>query len=107
MLTGIRAAETILDHGISAQAFGEYYRRANQDIIQDLPYGRGMRLITLMMSDFGFMGMVLRAAQKSPVLKSALFGAVSGHTPYREILRQVLQPNVIWDVLSAIRKEPL
>ena len=104
ILTGIRAADTIINYGFSAQAFHEHYRRANQDIIQDLPYGRGMRLITLTMANFGFMGIVLRAAQKSPVLQSALFGAVSGHTPYREILSQILRPKVIWDILRSIRK---
>ena len=105
--TGIRAAETIMNYGITEQAFHTYYRSANRDIIQDLPFGRSIRLATLFMSDYGFMGMVLRAAEKSPALKSALFGAVSGHTPYREILKQVLQPKVVWNILCSIRKTPL
>jgi flavin-dependent dehydrogenase len=104
MLTGIRAADTILNHGISAKAFHEHYRRANHDIIQDLPYGQSMRQITLIMSNLNLMGIVLRAAHKSPDLKSALFGAVSGHTPYREILTQILHPKVILDLLRSIRK---
>jgi flavin-dependent dehydrogenase len=104
MLTGIRAADTIINYGISSQVFHHHYRSQNQDIIQDLPYGRGMRLVTLAMSNFGLMGMLLRAARKSSVLQSALFGAVSGHTPYREILSQVLRPNVAWAILRSIRK---
>jgi flavin-dependent dehydrogenase len=39
--TGVRAAETILHHGISAAAF-QSYRAANRDILADLPYGRAM-----------------------------------------------------------------
>ena len=105
MLTGIRAAETILNHGISEQAFQAHFCSANRDIIQDLPYGRSARLATVSLSNYGLMGIVLRAAQKSPVLKTALFGAVSGHTPYREILKQVFRPKVIWDILNSIRKE--
>jgi hypothetical protein len=62
-----------------------------------------MRLVTLMMSNLGLMGIVLRAAQKSPDLKSALFGAVSGHTPYREILTQVLRPNIIATILRSFK----
>ena len=105
MLTGIRAADTIINHGISSHVFHYHYRNANQDIIQDLPYGRGMRLVTLAMSNFGLMGIVLRAARKSPALRSALFGAVSGHTSYREVLGQVLRPNVAWAILRAIQKD--
>jgi len=102
--TAIRAADTIVNHGNSAQAFNEHYRSANLDIFQDLPYGRGMRLITLMMSNFGFMGIALRAARKSPALQSALFGAVSGHLPYKEILGYVLDPSIVWDLMRSIRK---
>jgi flavin-dependent dehydrogenase len=105
MLTGIRAADTIVNHGISSHVFNYHYRNANQDIIQDLPYGRGMRLMTLAMSNLGLMGMVLRAAQKSPALRSALFGAVSGHTPYRKVIGQVLRPSVAFAVLGAIKKD--
>jgi hypothetical protein len=104
MLTGIRAADTIVNHGISSHVFHYHYRNANQDIIQDLPYGRGMRLLTLAMSNLGLMGMVLRAAHKSSPLRSALFGAVSGHTPYRKVIGQVLRPNVAFAVLGAVRK---
>ena len=103
MQTGIRAADTILNHGITAQAFQDHYRSANQDIIKDLPYGRGTRLVTLMMSDYGLMGIILRAARESPALQSALFGAVSGHTPYKEILAQIFRPKVLWDLMRAIR----
>jgi flavin-dependent dehydrogenase len=105
ILTGIRAADTIINHGISRQAFHQYYRNANQDIIQDLPYGRGMRLATMLVSKMGLMGMVLRAARKTPLLQSALFGAVSGNTPYKEILGKVLHPDVIWAILRAIKKD--
>jgi flavin-dependent dehydrogenase len=107
MMTGIRAADTIINHGITRQAFYQHYRRANQDIIQDLPYGRGMRLVTLVMSNIGLMGTVLRAARGSSALRSALFGAVSGHTPYREVLSQVIRPAVIWTVLKAMLKKEL
>jgi len=105
--TGIRAADTIINHGISRGAFQYHYRSANWDIIQDLPYGRFMRQVTLAMSNFGLMGIVLRAARKSSPLRSALFGAVSGHTPYRVVLSQILRPNVAWAVLGAIKKNPV
>jgi flavin-dependent dehydrogenase len=105
MLTGIRAAETIINHGVSYQAFHHHYRSANQDIIQDLPYGRGMRLLTMILSNFGVMGIILRAGRKSPALRSALFGAVSGHTPYRKIIAQVIHPKVALAILGAFKNK--
>jgi len=106
ILTGIRAAETISNHGISEQVFQQVYRTVNQDIIRDLPYGRGMRLVTMASSNYGLMGIVLRAARKNPLLRTALFGAVSGHMPYQEVLTNVLRPAVVWAILRSLKKDP-
>lgn len=92
VLTGIRAARTILQAGISFQAFHDHYRQANQDIIQDLPYGRVMRLLTIFLARYGLLDPVLRAAQADRDLRSALFDAVSAHAPYGQVLRRTLRP---------------
>ncbi|NOY99588.1 MAG: hypothetical protein GXP40_10385 [Chloroflexi bacterium] len=101
VLTGIRAAETILQTGISQQAFNDSYRAANQDILRDLPYGRAMRSLTILLSRFGLLDPVVRAARHDPGLQRALFDAVSAHAPYKEIARKALQPQVLWGVLRA------
>jgi flavin-dependent dehydrogenase len=46
ILTGIRAAQVILHHGISAAAF-QAYHTANNDITGDLFYGQMMRRLTI------------------------------------------------------------
>jgi flavin-dependent dehydrogenase len=102
VLTGIRAAETILSHGFSRQAFHEHYRPANQDIIQDLPYGRAMRFLTIFMSRVGLINPVLRAAQNTPDLQSALFDAVSAHALYREVFTKSMRPATILAILRAM-----
>lgn len=102
VLTGIRAAETILNHGYSRQAFHEHYRTVNQDIIQDLPYGRAMRLLTIIISRIGLINPVLRAAKTTPDLQSALFDAVSAHALYREVLAKSLRPKTIAAILKAM-----
>lgn len=102
MLTGIRAAETIIRHGISGKAFQSHYRPANQDIIKDLPYGHGMRLLTILLSRYGLLDPVLRAAHQSPLLRSALLDAVSAHAPYRQVLEKVLRPGIIAMILRAM-----
>lgn len=102
VLTGIRAAETILRHGISKQAFHQNYRVANQDIIKDLPYGHLMRLVAICISRIGLLDSVIRAARSSPTLRAALYDAVSAHSYYKSVLRGALHPQSIWPVLRAM-----
>lgn len=102
MVTGIRAAETIMTKGISRQVFDEFYREANQDIISDLPYGRAMRQFTIFTSRFGLLDPVLRAAQVSPDLRDALYEAVSGHGYYKDVLKKSLRLDVIGAIVKAI-----
>lgn len=102
VLTGIRAAETILNHGHTREAFHQHYRTANQDIIQDLPYGRAMRLLTIFMSRVGLLDPVLRAAHCTPDLQSALFDAVSAHALYREVFVKSLRPKTVFAILRAM-----
>lgn len=100
--TGIRAAETMLHHGISRRAFEQHYRQANQDIIGDLPYGQLMRWLAVYGTQLGLMRPVMAAAERRPELQAALFGAVSGHDPYRRVLKRVLRPAVMRAVLQAL-----
>ncbi len=99
VLTGIRAAETILKAGITCRAFDAHYRAANQDIIRDLPYGRFMRMATIAMTRWGLLAPVVRAARTRLDLQRALFDAVSAHAPYTEVLQRILRPGVIGAVV--------
>jgi flavin-dependent dehydrogenase len=101
VLTGIRAAETILKVGISRAAFDQHYQQANQDIVGDLPYGQGMRLLAIAMARYGLLDPVLQAACQDVHLRAALFNAVSAHAPYRQVLRQALRPHSVLAVLRA------
>ena len=102
VLTGIRAAASILEAGISRQAFHGHYRLANQDILRDVRYGKLMRLLTIFMARYGLLDRVLRAADTDRGLQSALHGAVSAHAPYREVLRLALAPHSLLGVGRAI-----
>jgi flavin-dependent dehydrogenase len=102
VLTGIRAAETILKHGVTENAFRDHYRAANQDIIEDLPYGQGMRLLVILLSRYGLLDPVIRAAHKNAVLRSALLEAVSAKGPYKEVLKKSLNPGVLLAVLGSL-----
>lgn len=99
--TGIRAARTMLQAGISRQAFDCHYRQANQDIIRDLPYGQIMRRLTILLARTGLLDAVLEAARLQPDLRTALFDAVSAHAPYRDIAARSLHPGVMAAVVQA------
>lgn len=101
IITGIRAAETVLQHGISGYAFFNYYRSLNQDITQDLPYGQAMRYFTIFLAHYRLLDPVIRAAKQNRQLQSALFDAVSANAPYRLVIQQSIQPGIILAVLRA------
>jgi flavin-dependent dehydrogenase len=97
--TGLRAADTIMHGGISARAFQESYRRANQEIRSDYPYGQLMRLLTTGLARTDLLGLILRAASREPRVRAALFDAVSGRTSYREVLANSLSAASLWAIL--------
>ena len=106
-LTGIRAADVILNYGISEACFSYYYDKANQAIIRDFPYGRMMRFLTIFMSRLRLFDPVLRAAQHSDDLHNALLDAVSAHDTYRNVLLNVMKPHSISTVLLEMAKSYL
>jgi len=98
--TGIRAAKTMIEHGISKAAFHEHYRAANQDIIGDLPYGRFVRLLAINMGRIGWMDAVIYAAQNDQRLQDALYDAVSAIAPYQSVLKNAMNPTSVLGVLK-------
>jgi flavin-dependent dehydrogenase/ribosomal protein S18 acetylase RimI-like enzyme len=100
IITGLRAAETILEHGVSKRAFS-YYRRACSDLLGDYRYGvmvrhlmlRGARLCLDPMIDVG---------KTDPVMYDALFDAVSGHDSYRNIISRSLKPRLVRKVAARV-----
>jgi flavin-dependent dehydrogenase len=100
--TGIRAAETILQVGISHYAFATHYEALNQDITGDLGFGRAVRLMVLLAARFGLLDPVVRAARHEPGVREALYGAVSAHQPYRQVLYRILNPHALAAVLRAM-----
>lgn len=85
MQTGAWAAQTMLTVGISARAFREYHK-ACSDITRDLPYGKLMRVVAIDLSKWHLLDTVIALAEQDAHLRHMLFGAVSGHQMYREIV---------------------
>jgi flavin-dependent dehydrogenase len=104
ILTGLRAARTILEVGISAAALQSCYA-ANRDIIDDLPYGQAMRRFTILASRFGLMDSIFRAAEEESRLRQSLFDAVSGHGSYREVIRKSLAPASVAKIAAMLMRQ--
>ena len=100
--TGIRAADTIMNHGVSHQAFHNHFRTDNLEIINDFAYGRIMRLIAINLARLGLLDTVIRAARLSPEIYSALFDAVSAHAMYKDVMKRSFNPKAIKAVIQAM-----
>ncbi len=83
--TGIKAAEVMLKVGISHRALKEYHT-AFSHIVEDLPYGRTVRRMTILGEKYGTMPGALRVAAKDRALMNVLIDFLSGTKTYREIV---------------------
>ncbi|MBI2470861.1 MAG: hypothetical protein HYV59_06415 [Planctomycetes bacterium] len=84
-LMGIKAAETMMNTGISKEAF-EIYVDGFLEVIKDLPYANAVRRFVIWGAYYGFLTPIIRIANDHPALRRALFDSVSGKKAYREIL---------------------
>jgi flavin-dependent dehydrogenase len=86
ILTGMRAAKTMLDNGIGRQAFKVFHGKCH-DITGDLLYGKVMRWAAMRIANWGILDPILDVAQDNPKLKRALFDSISAHRSYKIITR--------------------
>jgi flavin-dependent dehydrogenase/ribosomal protein S18 acetylase RimI-like enzyme len=93
IITGIRAAETMLEHGVSARAF-ENYRRACADLFGDYRYGVLVRRLMLLGARV-FLDPMIDVGKVDPLMYDALFDSVSGHDSYRNIIGRSLNPRLV------------
>jgi hypothetical protein len=70
--------------------------------VDDLPYGRAIRLLTIWSSRFGWMDLALAAAQNEPRLRAALFDAASAHRPYQQVVRSGFHPDSIRAIFKVL-----
>lgn len=94
LMTGIRAAEVMVNHGISKVAFQEYAKSCC-DLKEDIPYGRILRFLTIQISKHGLMDAVFEIAKKEPSLKKAFFNIVSGQETYKKTWQETRSVKLI------------
>jgi flavin-dependent dehydrogenase/ribosomal protein S18 acetylase RimI-like enzyme len=93
LVTGIRAAETMLEHGVSERALGRY-RHACSDLLGDYRYGVLVRRLMLMGARH-FLDPMIDVGKVDPLMYDALFDSVSGHDTYRNIIARSLKARLV------------
>jgi flavin-dependent dehydrogenase len=87
VITGIRAAENIIDHGISEEAFQKYLKSCS-DLTDDIPYGKILRFLTIRSSRYGLLDSIFETAKKEKTLRQAFFNIVSGQETYKKTWKE-------------------
>ena len=98
METGIQAAETLVNHGISLASFRRY-EDVTEPLRDDYAYGTWMRNLCKIGEIAGTLGTVLSMAKVDQRIHDALFNAVSGHDSFKNIFRGYARPSVLVDVV--------
>jgi flavin-dependent dehydrogenase len=102
--TGILAAETLVERGISASSF-RIYDEGTRRLREDYIYGMWMRNLCKVGDVMGMLGTVLSMAKVDEGIHDALFNAVSGHDSFKNIFRRYARPSVIADVIRNFAKD--
>src|SRR5215210_6149951 len=93
VVTGVRAAEAMLAHGVSRAAFREY-RKSCGDLLGDHSYGVAVRRLMLWGARV-LLDPMIDVGKTDPLMYDALFDSVSGHDSYRNIIRRSLKVRLV------------
>ena len=83
VITGIKAAEVIFNHGISKAAFHEYLKSC-AELMADIPYGKILRRLTIQCTKHRLMDATIEAAKEEPAMRKAFFNIISGQETYKK-----------------------
>jgi len=97
VITGIKAAEVIVNHGISKVAFQKYLKSCFE-LTDDIPYGKFLRFLTIQSSKYGLLDSIFEIAKKEKALKKAFFNIVSGQETYKKTWMEIRNFNLILKV---------
>ncbi len=93
-LMGIKAAEVMMEVGISKSAFNNYFKHFSE-IIKDLPYARVVRRMVISAANRGYLSVMIKVAKEDETLQRALFYSVAGTKPYRTIVFESIKLSLL------------
>ncbi|MBC8277071.1 MAG: NAD(P)/FAD-dependent oxidoreductase [FCB group bacterium] len=104
IITGIRAAKVMFEHGISRNAFRNYHK-ACSDITADLPYGKILRFMTIKLAHLKMIDPVLELGKKDADAAKILFDCVSAHESLANIYKFMRRRKVFWKMGLAVLRQ--
>jgi len=100
-ITGIKAAQVMMDVGISKEAFKDYYNSFSY-ITGDLPYGRIIRMLTTFSSRFGLFSPMIQLAKEDKKLRTAFFNSVAGSKMFKNIIFETISLQLSWKIIRIL-----
>lgn len=88
-LMGIKAADVMLNVGVSRFAFRDYYNHFS-GIVKDIPYARIARRFVISASNNGYLNLILNLARRDKRVEKALFYSVAGTKSYKKIMVETI-----------------
>jgi flavin-dependent dehydrogenase len=104
LITGYNAAKVMIDHGISESAL-KNFRESSREIEDDLIYGKILRRLAKIASNYELIEPILKLAEDEPSLKAALFNCISAHKNFKEIFHESVNVKNISKVAYIVAKE--
>lgn len=99
LITGIKAADVLLEHGTSRKAFQKYMDSCGE-LTCDIPYGKALRAVTNQCTRMGLLDGVCETAKEEPALKKAFFNIISGHDSYKNTWKKTKSLRLILKIAA-------
>jgi flavin-dependent dehydrogenase len=100
-ITGIKAAQVMMDVGISKEAFKDYYNSFSY-ITGDLPYGRIIRMLATFSSHFGLFSPMIQLAKEDEKFRMAFFNSVAGSKMFKNIIFETISLQLSWKIVKIL-----
>jgi len=101
VITGIKAAEAIANHGFSKLALQNYLNNC-KELIEDFPYGRILRHLTLISKKYKLLDSILETSKNIHKINQAFFNIVSGQKSYKKIWSETKDFKIISKIIIKI-----
>jgi flavin-dependent dehydrogenase len=102
-MTGIRAAEIMMDVGISKEAFKDFYNSFSS-ITSDLPYGKVIRMLAGFSAHYGLFTPMIQLAKEDKKFRTAYFNSVAGSKMFKEIIFETISLRLSWKIVKILIK---
>ena len=101
IITGIEAAKTMMEVGISQRAFDDFYRRCHA-LAEEYHYGVILRKLYHLSLSLKTLDAVLSLARSEPLLYQAFYDMISGEGSYQQIIKRSARPGLAAKIVLAV-----